>query len=74
MADMTRIVTAVIAITVRVHQSDIGFMGGDCYRAGLSACAYDCRVHRNIRRTCRVQRYSWCGHAYGNRWNSDGCC
>ena len=44
MADMGRIVAAVIAITVRTDMAEP--YCDVCYRAGFSSCSYDCRVHR----------------------------
>ena len=52
MADMGRIVGAVIAITVSADKAYP--YCGVCYRAGQRSCAYDRRVHRRFRSTCGV--------------------
>ena len=72
MADMTRIVTAVIAITVRDYK--LRFVNDECYRFGFSSCAHDRRVHRRIRCTCRLCSDPWRRDAHGNCRYSDGCC
>lgn len=50
MADMSKIVGAVIAITVRMHKS-IRFVCGKCDCYCFRSRAHHCRVYRNIRST-----------------------
>ena len=72
MADMTRIVTAVIAITVRDYPAlpeiDV------CHRAGFSSCADDRRVHRRYRCSQRVRSDPFGSHADGHCRHPYGCC
>ena len=70
MADMTRIVTAVIAITVR----DIGREAqvDDRYCAGFRPRAHNRRVHWRQWRTGRLCGHPVCGHADGYRWHPYG--
>lgn len=72
MADMSRIVAAVIAITVSADRAEP--YCGVCYCAGQRACSYDSRIHRRRWSSRRVHSDPWGSHADGNRWYPYGCC
>ena len=70
MADMTRIVTAVIAITVRDTGREAQI--DERYCAGFRSCAYNRGIHGRHWRTERVCGHPVCGHADGYRWHPYG--
>ena len=70
MADMTRIVTAVIAITVRDTGREAQI--DERYCAGFRPCAHDRGIHWRQWRTGRICGYPVGRHAHGYRGHSDG--
>ena len=72
MADMTKIVGAVIAIAVRDSVRDVQIGDRDCDRNHPRS--YYRGVHRIRWSSRRVLRTSRSGHRHGHCWSPDGRC